>query len=110
MMNDLFVEGIGSIQLRGGVVRIDLLRQAPMAGEEDSQTVRLEPSGRLVMGPDTFLRTAAAFTQVIEKMREAGLVTMNPAPAAVAQPQASAPAAVQAPKAGAADPAKAKKP
>jgi hypothetical protein len=73
MIPETYIDGIGSIGLSGGMIRIDFVTFAP-AGEGDKRDSIPEIRHRLIMTPQTFLRSCAAQQRLIEKLQEAGMV------------------------------------
>jgi hypothetical protein len=77
MIPETYVDGIGSIGLSGGMIRIDFVTFAP-AGEGDKRDPIPEIRHRLIMTPQAFLRSCAAQQRLIEKLQEAGVVSSSP--------------------------------
>ena len=85
---DIFADGIGEITLAGGMVRMDLVTLVGSQNNEEDKP-RLEPSQRIVMPPDGFLRSFSAMENLVKQLIDAGLVkprdganpAENPAPA-----------------------------
>lgn len=84
---EVFVDSIGEINVLAGVVRIDLVTLSTRERDANNQpksTVR----HRLVMPLEGFLRSLAVQDNILRKMADAGLVTINRQPAqATANPQ-----------------------
>lgn len=70
---DLFADGIGEITLAGGMVRMDLVSLVGSQNNKDEKP-RLEPSQRIVMPPDGFLRSFSAMENLVKQLIDAGLV------------------------------------
>ena len=84
MDEQVFVDGIGTISVIGGTVRLDFVSYSPTQTDPSGQPVAIFRQ-RIIMGTDTFLHAA-------DKMREAaqtlaGRMHREPAP----PPQPSAP-------------------
>jgi hypothetical protein len=71
-VNQVFVDGLGTIAGQGGTIRIELsqFQQLPQEG----QTPELQVFERLVMNVDTYLRMHQAMGQVIEQMEKKGII------------------------------------
>lgn len=70
---DIFADGIGEITLAGGMVRMDLVSLVGTQNSEEDKP-RLEPTQRIVMPPDGFLRSFSAMENLVKQLIEAGLV------------------------------------
>ena len=69
----VFVDGAARVQIVAGVVRIDFGEVGEGEGEEAPKT--LEPTLRMAMPLDGFLRTFGVFQNVVEKMEKDGLIS-----------------------------------
>jgi len=71
-VNQVFVDGLGTIAGQGGTIRIELsqFQQLPQEG----QTPELQVFERLVMNVDTYLRMHQAMGQVVEQMEKKGII------------------------------------
>jgi len=68
-----YADGIGEITLSGGMVRMDLVTL--QGSQKDSENKpRLEPSHRIIMPPDGFLRSFSAMENLVKQLIDAGLV------------------------------------
>jgi hypothetical protein len=72
-LEEYFADGIGEITLAGGMVRMDLVSLTGKQGEKDNEP-RLEPTRRIVMPPDGFLRSFGAMENLVKQLVDAGLV------------------------------------
>lgn len=72
---DIFVDGVGGIAVTGTLVRIDLLSLAE-PGTKETQP-KFQSTQRLVMPLDGFVRMFGAAENVMKKLVEAGVVTLN---------------------------------
>ena len=70
---DFFADGIGEITLAGGMVRMDLVTLVGSQNDPENKP-RLEPSRRIVMPPDGFLRSFSAMENLVKQLIDAGLV------------------------------------
>ncbi len=71
MNQDLFTDGIGNIQLVGGMVRIDLVSLQNSADGKVTGPVKVQ---RVVLSPEGFLQTFGTMQQFTTKMVDAGLL------------------------------------
>ena len=72
-MEEFFADGIGEITLAGGMVRMDLVSLTGKQGDDKNQP-RLEPTRRIVMPPDGFLRSFGAMENLVKQLVDAGIV------------------------------------
>ena len=72
---DIFVDGVGGIAVTGTLVRLELLSLTE-PGTKESQP-KFQSSQRLVMPLDGFVRLFGTMENVMKKMVEAGVVTVN---------------------------------
>ncbi|QEG23453.1 hypothetical protein [Mariniblastus fucicola] len=72
-MEEFFADGIGEITLAGGMVRMDLVSLTGKQGDDANQP-RLEPTRRIVMPPDGFLRSFGAMENLVKQLVDAGIV------------------------------------
>jgi hypothetical protein len=77
MVPETFIDGVGSIGLSDGMIRIDLVTLPPVAGNGDR---RPEPEirHRIIMTPEAFLRFCRVQQRLIERLRDAGMVRSLP--------------------------------
>lgn len=92
MNQDIFVDGIGNINVTGNIVRIDLVALQPQLKSENGQPV-FAPSQRIVMPLDGFLQGINVQQNIIQQLVQAGVLKVNAVPNAPAAPVASAEAA-----------------
>lgn len=71
--NQSFIDGVGDVRLRDGIVRMDLLTLSATWRDEDGNPVP-ELSEQLVMSPAAFGRMVTALGQTVKKMRENGML------------------------------------
>ena len=72
-LEEYFADGIGEITLAGGMVRMDLVSLTGKQGDDGNEP-RLEPTRRIVMPPDGFLRSFGAMENLVKQLVDAGLV------------------------------------
>jgi hypothetical protein len=65
-----FIDGIGEVTLAGGMIRMDLSR---LETDENGEQV-LGNTGQLVLPPDGFLRSFSAMENLVQQLKDAGLV------------------------------------
>ncbi len=70
---EFFADGIGEINLSGGMVRLDLVTLSGSQNDPENKP-RLEFSKRIVMPPDGFLRSFSAMENLVKQLIDAGLV------------------------------------
>lgn len=90
---NIFADGIGEINLSGGMVRMDLVQLVGSQSDAENKP-RLEVTKRVVMPPDGFLRSFSAMENLVKQLIDAGLVKPREGetggqPAPAAQPDAS---------------------
>jgi hypothetical protein len=71
--NHTFVDGVGDIRLRDGVVRMDLLALSPTRRDQEGSPVP-QFVDQLVMSPRAFLRMVSALGSTVQQMQEKGLL------------------------------------
>lgn len=71
--NQSFVDGIGDVRLRDGIVRMDLLALSPTRRDADGNPVP-EFTEQLVMSPAAFGRMVTALGQTVNKLKDQGLL------------------------------------
>lgn len=71
--NHTFIDGVGDVRLRDGVIRIDLLALSPTRRDEENNPVP-QFVEQLVMSPAAFGRMVSALGQTVSQMREKGLI------------------------------------
>jgi hypothetical protein len=77
MVPETYTDGIGWIGLSEGMIRIEFVSHAPPR-EADAQQPITEVRQRIIMTPQTFLRSVVAQQRVVAKLQEAGLVKRLP--------------------------------
>ncbi len=70
--NQIYADGIGEINISGGMVRIDLYTLERGKTKDDKPTVI--PTQRIIMPPDGFLRSFAAMENLVKQLVDAGVV------------------------------------
>ena len=70
---EIFADGVGEINLSGGMVRIDLVSLAGTKVENEKQP-QFKAVQRVVMPPDGFLRSFSAMEDLVKQLVDAGLV------------------------------------
>jgi len=78
MEQEIFADGIGSIVLEGGVMRIDLMSMIPGQRDKDNKP-QLAFRQRIVMPVEGFLNSYKIFQEIIGKMEQSGLIARQPA-------------------------------
>ena len=81
--NHTFIDGVGDIRLRDGVIRMDLLALSPTQRDKENNPVP-EFVNQIVMSPQAFMRMVSAMGQTLQQMKDQGLVTEAPADAETA--------------------------
>ena len=71
--NHTFIDGVGDIRLRDGVIRMDLLALSPTRRDQEGNPVP-QFVDQLVMSPPAFLRMVAALGQTVKQMQDNGLL------------------------------------
>ena len=75
-VEEVYIDGIGSITFIGGVIRADLVRYSPDKKDNKGNPV-LEAKERLIISPQGFLQTANAINNLMQKMIDAGVLTQK---------------------------------
>lgn len=71
--NHTFIDGVGDVRLRDGVIRMDLLALSPTRRDEEGNPVP-QFVEQLVMSPAAFGRMVTALGQTVSQMRDKGLI------------------------------------
>ena len=71
--NHTFIDGVGDIRLRDGVVRMDLLALSPTRRDKEGNPVP-QFVDQLVMSPVAFGRLVQALGQTVQQMQKQGLI------------------------------------
>ena len=85
MEQEIFADGISSIVLEGGVIRIDLMSIVPGPRGDDNKP-QMAFRQRIIMPVEGFVNSYKIFQGIIGKMEQSGLITRQqaietPAPA-----------------------------
>ena len=80
-----FIDGVGNIRLRDGIIRMDLLALSPTRRDQEGNPVP-QFVDQLVMSPAAFLRMVSALGDTVKQMHDKGLLTSP----ASDQPEAAA--------------------
>ncbi len=73
-ITEIYSDGIGKIHFIGGMIRLDLFTFSP--DEEDaSGKPKPEVCQRVVMSPNAFLASYDSFVNMIEKLKDANILT-----------------------------------
>ena len=72
--NHTFIDGVGDIRLRDGVIRMDLLALSPTRRDQEGNPVP-QFVDQLVMSPHAFMRVVGALGSTLKQMQEKGLVS-----------------------------------
>ena len=67
MIDTLFTDGIGSIAVIGGAVRIDLMALAPEEKDAEGRP-KILPVKRIIMTPEGFLRSSEKIKEAAEAL------------------------------------------
>jgi len=71
--NHTFIDGVGDIRLRDGIIRIDLLALSPTRRDQEDNPVP-EFVDQMVMSPHAFLRMVSAMGDTVKQMQEKGML------------------------------------
>lgn len=74
--NHTFVDGVGDIRMRDGVIRMDLVALSATS-RDDAGNPPPEFVGQVVMSPRAFMRMANAMGETLKQMQEKGMVTRS---------------------------------
>ena len=72
-MPDIYADALENILVHGGTVRIDLATYSPREKSVDDRPV-LEPTGRLVMPIEGFVRAFGGIREVVRRLAEDGVI------------------------------------
>lgn len=72
-MNQIIADGIEEVSVIGGIVRVDLFAYTPGPKGADGRPPR-EHVTRLCLPPEAFVQTYASLHQVVQQLREKGLL------------------------------------
>lgn len=74
MKNEIYSDGIGKIHFIGGMLRLDLYSYSP---DEDDAAGKPKPEvvERIVMSPNAFLASYDSFLNMIDKLKDANILT-----------------------------------
>ena len=73
MNGHTFIDGVGEIRMRDGVMRIDLLALSAVRRDDDGNPVP-EFVEQLVMSPDAFLRMFRSLAGTVNEMQKQGIL------------------------------------
>ena len=68
-----FIDGVGEIRMRDGVVRMDLLALSPVRRDKEGNPVP-EFVEQLVMSPEAFLRMFRSLAGTVQEMQNKGIL------------------------------------
>ena len=71
--NHTFIDGVGDIRLRDGIIRMDLLALSPTGRDKKGNPVP-QFVDQLVMSPVAFGRMIQAMGQTVQQFQEKGLI------------------------------------
>ena len=71
--NHTFIDGVGDIRLRDGVIRMDLLALSPTRRDKEGNPVP-QFVDQMVMSPQAFLRMVSALGDTLKQMQDKGLI------------------------------------
>lgn len=94
MSQDIFVDGIGTINVTGNIVRIDLASLQPQLKSENGEPV-FATSQRIVMPLEGFLQGVALQQNILQQLIQTGVLQVNAVPAASAEAGAEPESVVQ---------------
>jgi len=75
--NHTFIDGVGDIRLRDGVVRMDLLALSPTRRDQEGNPGP-QFVDQQVMSPRAFLRMVSALGSTVKQMQDKGLLAAAP--------------------------------
>jgi hypothetical protein len=84
MNQDIFVDGIGNINVTGNIVRIDLVALQPQLKNEKGEPV-FASTQRIVMPLEGFVRSIELQQNILQQLITNGVLKVNRAEAAAAQ-------------------------
>lgn len=70
---EIYSDGIGKIHFLGGMLRLDLFSFKP--SDEENDKPQPEIVQRVVMSPNAFLASYESFVNMIEKLKDAGIIS-----------------------------------
>ena len=73
LSNHTFIDGVGDIRLRDGVIRMDLLALSPTVRDKEGNPVP-QLVDQLVMSPVAFGRMVQSMGQTIQQLQKQGLI------------------------------------
>jgi hypothetical protein len=79
MSDKIYCDGISNIALVGGMVRIDLFTLSPMAKDKNGRP-SMDFLTQLVMPPDSFLQGLGAMQNLVQQLKDKGVVKPVPGP------------------------------
>ncbi|MGN7613900.1 hypothetical protein ACQZV8_17670 [Magnetococcales bacterium HHB-1] len=73
-MKSTFCDGVANIAIKSGVIRVDFFEHDVKSTEEQNEeTTPPTPHQRLLLTPEAFLQTHAAFEQVVQQLVDRGV-------------------------------------
>lgn len=75
-IKEIYSDGIGKIHFFGGTIRLDLFSFEPSDKENENPIPRV--TKRIVMSPNAFLSSYESFVNMVEKLKEAGVISDAP--------------------------------
>lgn len=82
----IFVDGIESISLIEGMVRLELFNYIPDKNHKQGERPEFEVTSEMIMSPQSFMRAFNAMQNLVGQLEKAGVVRKNDSTAAEAQP------------------------
>lgn len=76
--NHTFIDGVGDIRLRDGVIRMDLLALSPTRRDQEGNPVP-QFVDQMVMSPQAFLRMVSALGDTLKQMQDKGMLNSGEA-------------------------------
>ena len=70
-METKFCDGVLNVSIKSGVVRVDFFEYGPQKGDAEPEK---KYNHRLVLTPEAFLQSHAAFQQVVDELLKRGVV------------------------------------
>lgn len=77
-----YSDGVGQVHFLGGMLRLDLVSFKPgekTDGDDKAANAKPVVVERVVMSPNAFLATFDSFVNMIEKLKQAGVIAEQPA-------------------------------
>lgn len=80
VQKETYADGLAQIHMIEGMVRLDFMRLQP---GQDGKAPIPQPTERVIMNPQAFLRTFQAMQQMLDKFVEAGILKKGDAPTSI---------------------------